>query len=98
MKITTKSGFKCSVNENKLKDWRFVTSTAKLSKTKDDMTAVDILNDQLNFLLGEDQVKELIDHLSKDDGIVKTQSVAEEYRDICAFCSEQLKKSSSSLE
>lgn len=98
MKITTKSGFKCSVNENKVKDWRFVSTTAKISKAKDEIVIIDSLNFLLNFLLGEEQSNALVEHLSRNDGIADVEKVMAEYREIVERLSEQLKKSSASLE
>lgn len=98
MKITTKSGFKCSVNENKVKDWRFVSTTAKISKAKDEIVIIDSLNFLLNFLLGEEQSNALVEHLSRNGGIADVKKVMAEYREIVERLSEQLKKSSASLE
>lgn len=98
MKITTKSGFKCSVNENKVKDWRFVSTTAKISKAKDEIVIIDSLNFLLNFLLGEEQSNALVEHLSRNGGIADVEKVMAEYREIVERLSEQLKKSSASLE
>lgn len=98
MKITTKSGFKCSINENLVKDWRYVTATAKMAKSGDDIEIINALNFCLNFLLGEEQANKLIEHLSQKGGVADVNSVTEEYKEITGYLGEQLKKSQSLQE
>ncbi len=98
MKIKTKSGFACNVNENKLKDWRFVTSSSKMAKSKDDIEIINELNYCLNFLLEEEQANKLVEHLAKNGGVADVNAVMTEYKEITQALSEQLKKSQSSQE
>ena len=95
MEISTKSGFKCKVNENKVKDWRYITTSAKIAKSDDELTIVNGVAFLMEFLLGDDYDR-LLSHLEKD-GVVESNILIEEYREITTYIGEQLKKSQSSL-
>jgi hypothetical protein len=78
MKVTTKSGFKCDVNERVLDDWRFVKAIAK--STSDDANdklrgAIDIVS----LIMGDNE-EAFYKHLSsKDpDGIVSETAVTDD--------------------
>lgn len=95
MEICTKSGFKCKVNENKVKDWRYVSTSAKIAKSNDELTLVNGVAFLMEFMLGDDYER-LLNHL-EDDGVVDPAKLIEEYREITSYIGEQLKKSQSSL-
>lgn len=95
MEINTKSGFKCKVNENKIKDWRYITTSAKIAKCDDELTVVNGVAFLMEFLLGDDYDR-LLNHL-EEDGVVDSTKLIEEYREITTYIGEQLKKSQSSL-
>lgn len=78
MKITTKTGFTCEVNENVLRDYRFVKAIAK-TKSKDPLTSASALFDLVDLLIGDDT--ELIGHCTVE-GIANTEKVSEEITDI----------------
>lgn len=94
MEIKTKSGFKCKVNENKVKDWRYIRDSAKLAKSKDDIEIVNGVDALMSFVLG-DEYERLMDHLAKD-GIVDSNELIATYKEITDRIGEQLKKSNSS--
>ena len=78
MKVTTKSGFKCEINERVLDDWRFVRAISK--STSDDANdklkgAIDIVS-----LIFGDNEETFYKHLaSKDpDGIVSESAVIDD--------------------
>lgn len=96
MEINTKSGFKCKVKENKVKDWRYITTSAKIAKSDDEITIVNGVAFLMEFLLGDDYER-LLNHL-EDDGVVDSCKLIAEYREITTYIGEQLKKSQSSLE
>ena len=52
MEIKTKSGFKCKVNENKVKDWRYIKTSSQIAKSKDDMEIINGIDFLMSFLLG----------------------------------------------
>ena len=78
MKVTTKTGFQCEVNEKILNDYRFVKAIAK-TKSKDPLISASALFDLVDLLIGDDT--ELIEHCTVD-GIADTGKVSEEITDI----------------
>lgn len=97
MKVKTKSGFECKVDENRLKDWRYVSMSAKLAKSQDDEIAlIDGLDYLITFILGEEQKDKLIEHLAGAGGVCDSTVVISEFKDITNRLGEQLKKSASS--
>lgn len=94
MEIKTKSGFKCKVNENRVKDWRYIKTSSQIAKSKDDMEIINGIDFLMSFLLGEEYEK-LMDHLAKD-GIVESSELIATYKEITERIGEQLKKSNSS--
>jgi len=79
MEITTKTGFKCDINEKMLTDYRFVKAIAK-TKSKDILIRASALFDLVELLIGDDS--ELIAHCTTEDGIANTERVEEEILDI----------------
>lgn len=98
MKIVTKSGFKCSVNENIIRDWRFVTMTSKIAKSEDEIAIIDHVDMALSFVLGDKQAQKFIEHVAKVNGIADVKTVIEEYGEIINILKEQVKKSQSLSE
>lgn len=96
MKIKTKSGFECKVDENRLKDWRYVSASAKLAKSTDDeMALINGLDYLITFIMGEEQRDKLIEHLAGAEGVCTSESLIAEFKDITNRLGEQLKKSAS---
>lgn len=96
MNIETSSGFTCKVNEQKLKDWRYIRTSTKIARSTDDIEIINGIDFLFRFLLGDEQTDALIEHLCDDDGVVGTDVIINEFRSITALVSEQLKKSQSS--
>ena len=94
MEIKTKSGFKCRVNENRVKDWRYIKTSSKIAKSKDDMEIINGIDFLMSFLLGE-EYERLMEHLA-EDGIVDSSKLIATYKEITERIGEQLKKSNSS--
>lgn len=94
MEIKTKSGFKCKVNENRVKDWRYIKTSSKIAKSKDDMEIINGIDFLMSFLLGE-EYERLMEHLA-EDGIVDSSNLIATYKEITERIGEQLKKSNSS--
>jgi hypothetical protein len=95
MDVKTRSGFACKVNERKLKDWRFAKALAKCD-SGDESKVLDGLTFVVPFLLGEDGEKSLMKHVEDADGIVSTETVISEIRNIIELVGEEIKKSQSS--
>jgi hypothetical protein len=95
MDVKTRSGFECKVNERKLKDWRFAKALAKCD-SGDESKVLDGLTFVVPFLLGEDGEESLMKHVEDADGIVSTESVISEIRNIIELVGEEIKKSQSS--
>ena len=94
MEIKTKSGFKCKVNENRVKDWRYIKTSSQIAKSKDDMEIINGIDFLMSFLLGE-EYERLMEHLA-EDGIVDSSKLIATYKEITERIGEQLKKSNSS--
>lgn len=96
MKITTKSGFKCEINENRVKDWRFISKNAKLSKLSEvnEIEAINMVNELLVFVLGESGTEKLFAHIEKQKEIVEAQDVISEYSEIVNKMRESVQKKS----
>jgi hypothetical protein len=95
MKVATKSGFKATVNENLIKDWRFVTLTSKIKTSEDEIESINAVDKALNFLLGEKGAQKLLTHIAKIKGVADVKSVIGEYTEILAQLTDQVKKSDS---
>lgn len=95
MDVKTKSGFKCKVKENKLKDWRFAKALAKCD-SGDESKVLEGLTFVVPFLLGEEGEAALISHVEDVDGIASTEDVIKEVKEIIALVSNEIKKSQSS--
>lgn len=97
MKVKTKSGFTCNVNENKLKDWRYIKALAKCD-SKEESEVLEGLTFLVSFLLGTDGEEKLMQHIATEDGIVGTDVLIEELKEIIRLINKELKKSQSSQE
>lgn len=99
MEVKTKSGFKCKINENMLKDWRYVSMSANLAKIaerNDEVSLITGLDEVITFLMGEENKNKLILHLADKDGICQSTVLIEEFKQITNALGEQIKKSASS--
>lgn len=92
MKIQTKSGFVCEVNENRVKDWRFARH---LAECENESTAIFGISKAVTFLLGEDGEAALMAHLTDEDGNIPTTKVIAEFKEIMQLAGETTKKSQS---
>lgn len=97
MKIQTKSGFVCDVKEKKAKDWRFCKALADCD-SKSESKALQGLAFVVPWLLGEDGESKLMEHLADKDGIVPTDKVIAEFREVLFAIGAEVKKSQSSQE
>ena len=95
MKIQTKSGFVCEVNEEKVKDWRFCKNLAKCD-SGDESAMIQGVTFVVPFLLGDDGEAALIKHVTDDAGISSTEKIIEEFKEIMTHLGESAKKSQSS--
>ena len=93
MKVKTKSGFECKVNENKIKDWNYVTMSAKLSKQTDELLLISGLDELITFIMGEEQKNAFLEFLTEKNGYADSTTVTNEFKFITEQMGEQLKKS-----
>ena len=96
MEIKTKSGFKCKVNENMVKDYNYVKALATLSSSKNEREIFDCFDFMITKLLGDEQKQKLIEHVSKKSGVAEFNDIVLEFKEITGFVGEQVKKSMSS--
>lgn len=97
MNVKTKSGFNCKVNENRMKDWRFVKALAKCDSGIE-ASVIEGLAFAVPFLLGEEGEQKLMDHIIDADGNVYSEAVISEFKEILSLVGAELKKSRSSQE
>lgn len=93
MKVKTKSGFECKVNENSVRDWRYVTMSARLSKEDDELKLIEGLDEMIAFIMGEEQKNKFLAYLAEKNGFADSKTVTEEFKFITEKMGEQLKKS-----
>lgn len=93
MRIKTKSGFECKVDENRVKDWRYVTMSARLAKTTDEIALIAGLDEMITFILGEEQRNEFLSFIAEKNGCADSDTVTKEFKFITEMMGEQLKKS-----
>lgn len=94
MKVKTKSGFSCNVNERKVMDWRYIKAAAKAYRAKTDMEAIDHIMFMINFLLGDEQEERLTKHVEDKDGIASSDKLEAEFEEITSLIGEEMKKRS----
>ena len=94
MKIKTKSGFECEVNERRLKDWRYVKAAAKINGGNE-ADILDAITFAVPFLLEDEGEKALMDHITVDD-VADTEKMLAEFLEITQIAGEKAKKSLSS--
>ena len=87
---TTKTGFNYTVNEEIRTDWRFVRALAD-ADSSDVSRQLSGAVRMVTLLLGEQGETDLMAHVAKEDGIVPTQRVIDEVRDILNGIGEELK-------
>lgn len=75
-KVTTPSGFTCTVDKDKLNDWRFARLAASATENESDSLRLFIFM-QDNILSREDAAR-LEDHVKLPDGRVPTDAVINE--------------------
>lgn len=92
MTIKTKSGFECKVNEKKAADWRFVKYLA-MCDSKDESDMLKGITSAVPFLLGKDGEDALIKHLEDEDGIVSSEAMMTEFKEIMTAIGDKAKNS-----
>lgn len=95
MRIQTKSGFVCDVNEKLVADWDFLDLLCD-SESDDESVKIRASRDAVKYLLGKDGAAALAEHVKDDKGIKSSAKVFEEFREIMTLLGENSKKSESS--
>lgn len=94
MRVVTKSGFECQVNEKVRNDWRFIKAVAK-ADSGNDLQRMDGLTQMVQLLLG-DAEEALCKHVQEPDGTVPFDKVNQELLDIMAAIGDEIKNQSPS--
>lgn len=95
MKIKTKSGFVCEVDERMAADWDFVD--ALVDCESDDATKRVIASRNcIKMLLGKEGASALAEHVKDEHGVKSIANMLSEFREIMTLIGEKQKKSSSS--
>lgn len=97
MEIHTMSGFVCDVNEKRAKDWRFARALADWD-SGDESRAVKGVTAAIPLLLGKDGEEKLMEHIADEDGIVDSETMISEFKEIIVLMGAEVKKSQTSPE
>lgn len=81
VKVTTESGFTCEVNENSLRDWRFIHSLRDMHQ-EDTLLKMQGIYNMILLILGEDGEKRLSEHVKDDSGFIDSFKMAAEVTEI----------------
>ena len=95
MKIQTKSGFVCEVNEKIVADWDFLDVLCD-AESENESTRVIASRNAVKMLLGKEGAAALAEHVKGKDGIKSSAKVFEEFKEIMTLLGEDSKKSESS--
>ena len=95
MKIQTKSGFVCEVNENVVADWDFLDVLCD-SESDDPSVKIRGSRNAVKMLLGKEGAAALAEHVKDEKGIKNSARVFEEFKEIMTILGEKTKKSQSS--
>ena len=79
VKVQTKSGFVCKIDEERVKDWRFVKALAQCDAQE---TMVKGLTFVVPFLLGPDGESALMEHIKDENGYYPTDRIMIEVREL----------------
>ncbi len=97
MEIHTMSGFVCKVNEKRAKDWRYVKALAEWD-SGDESRALKGVTAAIPLLLGKEGEQELMNHVADEDGLIDSETMIAEFKEIVLLMGEEVKKSQSSQE
>lgn len=93
MKIKTKGGFECNINERRLKDWRYVKAAAKIN-SGNESDVLEAVTFAVPFLLEDDE--ERLMEFVEEDGAIDTDKLLAVFIEITQIAGEKVKKSQSS--
>lgn len=79
--IKTESGFECEVNENSLRDWRFIHALRDMNH-EDALTKMQGVFNMILLVLGEDGERRLSEHVKDDSGFIDSLKMAAEVNEI----------------
>ena len=94
MKIKTKNGFECNINERRLKDWRYVKAAAKINNGNNEADILEAVTFAVPFLLGDEEEKLMA--FVEEDGAIDSEKLLAEFLQITQIAGEKVKKSQSS--
>ena len=97
MRIKTKSGFVIDVEKERATDWRTCKCLRKID-SGDGSLVLQGITDVVPFLLGEDGEAALMKHVENEKGIIPTEKIIGEIKEIIEKLGEEAKKSGSSQE
>lgn len=77
-KVTTKTGFECTVDEDTLDDFELLEALVAMDSTEDGMKMIAGFEDTMILLLGEDQKVQLFKHIKSEHGRVRISALKDE--------------------
>ena len=78
----TKSGYKFSINNRILKDWRFVSALTKCQQSKTEFGKLEGIQEMVKLLFGDKFEEYLAFIASKNDGFCDSDLIMEEIKEI----------------
>lgn len=92
MKVETKCGFSCEINENIVNDWNFTKALAKCD-SGNELDAITGVTSIVTILFGKKGEAELMEILKNEDGIVPSDKIIEVTKEVLGqLKDEQAKK------
>ena len=82
MKITTKTGFECDVDVDRLDDWEFAKAAAAASTGRRGADALNLTIFMVDHMLTKKDAERLQKHVKTEDGRVPTSKMMSEIEDI----------------
>ena len=93
IKGETSSGFSYEVNEKVRQNWLFVKAVARAENAPTDEGKVLALVDVVHLLMGDEGENRLCEHLMDEEGMVPSDRLISEVREILQQLGEQAKNS-----
>lgn len=78
--VTTKSGFTCSIDKDKLDDWEFARAAANAKENSADGLRLTLY--MVEHMLSQEDARRLEDHVRTEDGRVPTSRMMAEVENI----------------
>lgn len=80
IEVTTKTGFKCKIDKERLDDWQFAKAALKASQSGEDNLRLALY--MIEHMMSETDAERLEEHVKDTNGRIPTTKILEEVEDI----------------